>query len=241
MPVYNPGSYLSDSISSLLAQTYEDFELLLIDDGSSRRFKKYIKCQANRSRKIRLLTLGKNKGGGNARNHGLEEVRGKLIAFCDSDDRWPKKKLERHVAALRNDATRLSHSDMTVIDERGNVLFSRRTPDCIDLETFLSTTALFCSSVVLKREVIGSAQFGTMAARHPFKFWCEILRRDEVSQRVDGASFYYLKRQGSVSSGKLKMVFYTVFAYFFYSGRPLSAPYFLYRRFCRRTRICGVG
>lgn len=216
IPTYNPGDYLFNTIKSIINQTFQDWRILLIDDGSSVQYAKKIQKISKIDNRITLIVLFKNHGGGYARNVGLKHVSSDYLAFCDSDDKWPPDKLKRQWGFMdKRININITHCDMLRIKNGGAVKVE--TPDVIDIDEFLSNTQLFCSSVLLRTSVIKDAKFGQMKARHPFKFWCSILSNGEKSYNVKDTYFEYLVRNDSVSSNKLKMLYYTIIAYFLYA------------------------
>jgi len=86
MPAYNREEYIGEAIDSILCQTIEDFELLVIDDGSTDGTVKIVEEKYSRDRRVRLLKNARNLGIAFTRNIGIYESRGEYIAFMDSDD-----------------------------------------------------------------------------------------------------------------------------------------------------------
>ena len=94
MPVYNAKYYLPESIGDIAAQTFDDFELICVDDGSTDGSGKILDDFARRDTRMRVIHQ-ENRGGGAARNAGLKEAAGKWLLFLDADDRFDKEMLER--------------------------------------------------------------------------------------------------------------------------------------------------
>ncbi len=93
-PSYNSSRYIKNAIDSVIAQTYENWEMLIIDDASMDFSRQIVKEYMNKESRIRLIELKENMGPAIARNIGIAEARGHYIAFLDSDDLWLPKKLE---------------------------------------------------------------------------------------------------------------------------------------------------
>jgi glycosyltransferase involved in cell wall biosynthesis len=96
IPTYNSACFLTDAVDSVLAQTYKDFEVIVIDDGSTDETESLIHKYHSSVRYIRQ----ENRGVALTRNRGIEESRGKYVAFLDADDVWLPHKLDRQVSAL---------------------------------------------------------------------------------------------------------------------------------------------
>jgi glycosyltransferase involved in cell wall biosynthesis len=101
IPVYNRVSELRRALLSVLAQTYDDYEVIIVDDNSDRDVKGTTGIIEN-NKSIRFIKHKTNKGASAARNTGIEAANGKFIAFLDSDDEWKERKLERQVNRLSN-------------------------------------------------------------------------------------------------------------------------------------------
>ena len=99
IPAYNRSHLVTRAIQSVLNQTYKDFEVIVVDDGSTDDTKEAIANFHNE--KIRYLRHEKNKGGSAARNTGIKAARGEYIAFLDSDDEWVPEKLEKQIQKIK--------------------------------------------------------------------------------------------------------------------------------------------
>lgn len=112
LPTYNRAATICRAIDSVLNQTYKDFELLVVDDGSTDDTPALVSAYTDP--RVRCLPLPVNGGAGKARNEGLEAARADLIAFQDSDDEWLPAKLEKQMAVLKNapDTLGMVYTDM---------------------------------------------------------------------------------------------------------------------------------
>jgi glycosyltransferase involved in cell wall biosynthesis len=123
IPNYNCARFLPAAIDSAFAQTYTNVEVLVVDDGSSDESLRVLEPYRDR---VRLLRQ-KNQGVSAARNHGIRESRGELIAFLDADDLWHPEKLARQVRAFDNPSVGLVYCAVEYIDEAGASLGTNHT------------------------------------------------------------------------------------------------------------------
>ncbi len=100
-PMYNSAEYLSQTVSSVLKQTYSEWELILIDDCSEDASLSIAKSFAERDSRIKILQMPENGGMASAINLGCQNAQGRYIAFLDSDDLWLPNKLEAQVNLMR--------------------------------------------------------------------------------------------------------------------------------------------
>ncbi|MBL1435595.1 MAG: glycosyltransferase family 2 protein [Rhodobacteraceae bacterium] len=126
VPAYNAEHYLPETLNSLLAQTYTDYEIIVVDDGSTDQTVK--KMQAFSDPRLKVIRQS-NRGLAGARNSGIAEATGKYIGFCDSDDLWMPRKLEKHIRHLEaRPGVGLSFSGSALIDENSLQIGLSQTP-----------------------------------------------------------------------------------------------------------------
>lgn len=157
IPNYNYAHYLREAIDSVLAQTYEDIEIIVVDDGSSDDSREVLASFGDR-----LSTIyQRNQGVSAARNNGAEAGRGEFIAFLDADDIWLPEKVEKQVELFRNDPSLgLVHVGVDEIDAGGNLQLRRLE----GIEGLVASDLL-----MLKRETILGGGSGLMVPRGVFE------------------------------------------------------------------------
>lgn len=122
MPAFNAANTISESIESVLGQTYRNWELIIIDDGSSDQTRVISQQYAIKDSRIKLISLSKNGGLPNARNEGIVNASGTWVAFLDSDDLWHKTKLGIQVEFhQKNPVVLISHTDFIAFNTAGVV------------------------------------------------------------------------------------------------------------------------
>jgi len=142
LPCYNGSRWLAESIESVLHQTYPDFELVIVDDGSTDNSKKIIERYLEDVR-VRYL-YQENKGFSGATNRCIADSRGDYIAFMGQDDLWLPDKLERQVHKIEKGKYSLIHSDVYDIDSEGRIIGRRnlKVPKTQDREAILARLLL---------------------------------------------------------------------------------------------------
>lgn len=160
VPVYGVEQYIAQTVQSVLDQTYENFELILIDDESPDRSIEI--CQQFTDPRIKIVHQ-QNRGLAGARNTGIRHAEGDYLAFLDSDDLWLPEKLEKHVEHLENSPkVGVSYCRSAFIDEEGNPLGIYQTPKLTDitLGQVLCRNPISNGSVpVMRREVLEEIKF----------------------------------------------------------------------------------
>ena len=161
MPSYNSAEFILNSINSILAQTYQDFEIIIIDDGSKDNTRKIIESLNNP--KI-VYIYQDNAGPGAARNTGLAVAKGELIAFLDADDSWKPQKLEIQVKKfIENSKLGLVYSALDVLSEDGHFEYTRKYKNYKSHELIKQLLLNYCKSVPLPSTVILKKSYLDMA------------------------------------------------------------------------------
>jgi glycosyltransferase involved in cell wall biosynthesis len=204
MPVYNAGGWLAHSIGSVRAQTYPDWELLAVDDGSTDDSLARLRALAAADPRIRPIAMPANGGVAAARNAGIEAARGRWIAFLDSDDAWAPDKLRRQVDDMRARDLSVSYAAYQRVDERGKPLSRVCPPDMVDHAAMLRSNHIGNLTGMYDRR-LGEARFRRIG-HEDYVFWLDLVRRAGHAARVPGDAplAFYTVRNGSVSANKLR-------------------------------------
>ncbi len=158
IPTFNRIALLRQAIESVKAQTYDDWELLVVDDGSTDQTAQYV--QAEQDHRINLVRSVHRGIVGAVRNLGIRHARGRFVAFLDSDDLWRPTKLERQVAALGSCGAQWSYTGYELVDESGQSLnqFPAAQPEAATVLCQLLTTqaSAAVSSILVAKDLIDS-------------------------------------------------------------------------------------
>jgi glycosyltransferase involved in cell wall biosynthesis len=181
IPVYKTEKYVKAAVASVLNQTYENFEIIVVDDGSPDDSLKLVR-QFDDPR-IRIIEQ-ENRGLAGARNTGIRHAVGEYIAFLDSDDVWVPEKLAKHVKHLETcPSVGVSFSPSALIDERGNALGTFLKPKLKDitLNDLLRCNVVGNGSAALVRKtVLNDVSFqNIVCGETESSFFYEKLRRNE--------------------------------------------------------------
>ncbi|MCI5120563.1 MAG: glycosyltransferase [Candidatus Electrothrix sp. AUS4] len=146
---YNYGEYLAGCLESVLSQTYTDYEIIIIDDGSTDNTSDVVKPYCNQYSLIQYIKQ-ENAGQANAKNQGIKKARGQFIAFLDADDLWHPKKLEKQMVLFADDNVGVVYSRQRFVDEDGKPIQQKkgRVQQTLLPKSGKITTALFIDNFV---------------------------------------------------------------------------------------------
>lgn len=209
MPAYNSQAFLKDSIESVLQQTFSDFELIIIDDGSTDTTADIANTYAKTDARILFHTQKKNQGVAVARNRAIEMANGRFIAFLDSDDIWLPDKLERQLHFMGSGNYSLSYTHYAQIDDSGKQTGAySKPPGRLSYSDLLKSNQIGCLTAIYDSRKLGKIYMPLLRARQDYGLWLKILRKVDYAYGLNEVLALYRVGYSSVSSSKLKMVEY---------------------------------
>ena len=181
VPTYDRERVLPRALDSALAQTYEDFEVLVVDDGSTDGTAGLVAEYAARDGRVRYLRQPQNAGVSAARNRGIREARGEFVAFLDSDDEWAPTKLERQVERFREAASEVGLvycGVETVYEDGGGWTFRPKHRGDVHRALLQKNVVHTGSGVVIRRSVTERAGLFDegIPAAEDYEYWIRIAR-----------------------------------------------------------------
>ena len=166
MPSYNTARYISDSINSVLSQTYNNWELIIIDDCSTDNTIDVVK--SFKDSRIILLQNEKNSGAALSRNYALREAKGKWIAFLDSDDVWVPEKLEKQIAFMEENDYAFTFTDYRICLNGTWLPYICTGPNVVNKRKMYNYCYFSTITVIYDREVIGLIQIADLKKNNDY-------------------------------------------------------------------------
>lgn len=201
-PVYNAEEFIVETIESVLKQTYKSFEYLLIDDCSTDSSPAIIKGYAEKDNRIKYIKLQENSGAAVARNTGLENAKGRYIAFLDSDDVWYPEKLEKQLKFMTDNNLGFTYTKYERMSEQGETQGAPKFPSKLNYSGLLKNTAIACSTVVIDRDIVGDFRMPLVRKGQDTATWLKILKTHDYAYLLNEVLNQYRSREGSLSSDK---------------------------------------
>lgn len=228
MPAYNAEKYIEQSIQSVLAQTYTNWELLVIDDGSSDQTAAIVKAWQQKDSRICYISNKKNIGVAETRNRGISAAHGEWIAFLDSDDCWHSEKLQ-----LQIDTAVKCHADFlftgsSFMDEYSSPLnYYLPAPPTVNYKQLLKQNVISCSSILIRKSLVAQYPMKHAENMHEdFAVWLQILRDKKISAYgINHPLLIYRISRTSKSGNKIKagLMTYRVYRYI---GLPVIPAFY---------------
>lgn len=210
VPVYNVEKFIRETMDSVLAQTYPHWELLLVEDGSTDNSVDVITdyIQEKQESRIRLIRQPSNQGAAKARNRGVQEARGRYIAYLDADDLWMPEKLEHELRFMEEKDAAFAFTGYEFADEHGEGLGKVvRVPETLVYRQALSNTTIFTTTVMFDTEKITKENLEMPQIRsEDTALWWKVLRMGYTAYGLDENLVRYRRPGRTLSSNKLKAI-----------------------------------
>lgn len=206
MPAYNAEKYITAATSSVLEQTYENLELIIVNDCSKDHTLQVIQNCAKKDSRIRVLSNEENLGVSYTRQRGVETADGEWIAFLDSDDMWAPDKLEKQIEAQRKSNADLIFTGSGFMDDDGNRKdWILHVPEQVSYRTLLKQNIISNSSVLIRKSAYKKcAVLGGYMLHEDFACWLQYLRQGGRVCGIDEPLLIYRLAANSKSGNKWK-------------------------------------
>lgn len=207
-PVYNADRFLKETADSVMAQTYLDWEWVLVNDCSSDNSWEVMQELAQKDLRIRIFSNKENLKSGKTRNFAIEQATGRFIAFLDADDTWHPEKLAIQIPFMVDNGYHFSHTSYGYLDEEGNKIKSTfHVSKEVDYAHLLKRTEISCLTAIYDAEKIGKFYMSEHARKQDYALWLSILKSGHKSYGIDQELAYYRQVKGSATNQKHKLIF----------------------------------
>ncbi len=205
IPIYNSEKYLKETVESVLKQTYDKIEIVLIDDCSKDNSPEILKELSEKYNNIVFFLQTKNMGAAAARNKGMELASGRYIAFLDSDDLWYPKKIEKQIALMKEKKQSFSYTSYEMIDENKSVIIKKtKVLEHTKYKDLLKNTLIATPTVVIDRNSLGTINMPGRRTGQDYAYWLLLLRNGKIAYGIDEVLVTVKRRKSSLSKNKFQ-------------------------------------
>ena len=209
MPTYNCGRFIAETIRSIQLQTYENWQIEIVDDCSTDDTEAIVKELMAQDDRIHYHCLEKNSGAAVARTEAMKLAQGEYMAFCDSDDLWMPDKLERQLKFMNDNGYAFSCTAYEQIDEQSDSLDRViKTVKKTDYNRLLLDCPVGNSTVMYNVGVMGKFEVPNIRKRNDDALWLTMLKKEKYIWGMPDVLMRYRIRKNSISSNKLSVIKY---------------------------------
>ena len=206
-PCYSSEKFISQTIESVIFQTFKDWEMLIIDDCSTDNSASIIKEYCLKDNRIKYFKTDSSSGSPSLpRNIGIEKAQGQYIAFLDSDDIWLPTKLERQLEYINQSNVAIVFSNYKKMNEKGEIHKQKIiAPETVTYRKLLQSNYLGCLTVMYDTSKVGKMYF-KKSGHEDLILWLSILKKGFIAYNTNTCEALYRVMNNSVSSNKLKVL-----------------------------------
>nr|ARJ58042.1 glycosyltransferase [Streptococcus suis] len=209
MPTYNCGRYISKTIESILEQTYQNWELIIVDDQSTDNTKDIVGGYVESDSRIMYHLLPENSGAAVARTEAMKKSKGEFIAFCDSDDLWHPSKLSKQLDYMEKNNIFFSCTSYEQIDENGFPLGKIvKSVKKVSYNRLLLDCPVGNSTVMYNVSKMGKFEVPNIRKRNDDALWLKMLKVEPYIHGIPDVLMQYRIRKNSISSNKVDLIKY---------------------------------
>lgn len=239
-PLFNGAQFINETIISVINQSYQNWELIIIDDGSSDNGPEIVKGYQKKDSRIKLIRNEQNLGPALTRNRGIAAATGRYIAFLDSDDVWINIKLQEQIGFMEHYDTPFTYTYYRQINERGEPI---RNIDKLPLKIHYQDLLLFnyvgCLTAVYDADYFGKVYMPDIQNRQDYALWLNLLSKANMAYCVPKILAEYRIRRNSISSNKLRLVKYHWHIYYRLEKQSLVKSIYLVANYIVRKLFKG--
>lgn len=208
-PTYNCGSFIAETMDSVLAQSYTDWEMIIVDDCSTDDTRAVVEAYQAKDQRFIYHCLEQNSGAAVARTKAMELASGEYMAFLDSDDLWTPDKLERQLKFMNDNGYAFSCTAYEQIDEQGAPLGKViKTIPKTDYNRLLLDCPVGNSTVMYSVAKMGKFQVPNIRKRNDDALWLQMLKKERYIHGMEDVLMRYRLRSNSISANKLTLIKY---------------------------------
>jgi teichuronic acid biosynthesis glycosyltransferase TuaG len=235
MPAYNAEKYLGESIKSVLRQTWTNWQLIIIDDGSTDNTENISRFYEKFDSRIIYYKNDSNVGVAEARNIGVSHAIGLWIAFLDSDDCWESTKLKKQLCVADERNSKFLFTGSAFMNHQGKKInYYMNVPEQISYHKLLKQNLISCSSVLVHRSLIVPFPKSSSSIHEDYVVWLQILRNNQISAcGINEPLLVYRISSTSVSANKYKSSIMTFRVYKYLELGCLRSSYYWIGYFVR--------
>jgi teichuronic acid biosynthesis glycosyltransferase TuaG len=203
-PLHQSGEFIEETISSVISQTYTNWEMIVVDDGSTDSGPEKVKNFMIKDHRVKLLKNQRNSGPAVTRNNGIEIAKGRFIAFLDSDDIWEPNKLEIQLKFMTDNNYAFTYTAYDKISENGSPFGRIDVPRQVSYTDLLKTCSIGCLTVIYDTQQIQKVYMPIINKRQDFALWLKILKKIPFAYGLNLPLAKYRLRNNSISGNKWK-------------------------------------
>ena len=206
VPYRRKKKFFQQTINSIKNQTYKEFELIIIYDDAKKLELNFVKKAIQTIKKKKIIVNKVNLGAGESRNKGIKYSNGEYICFCDADDLWAPKKIEKQLNFMKKNKLSISHTSYNIINKYGKKISSFDIKDQIKYRDLLKSGDIGLSTIMCTKKILKRQKFANIKTKEDYYLWLNLLREIRVIKGMKQRLSSWRKLENSLSSPVLRRI-----------------------------------
>ncbi len=208
-PTFNSANFIAATIKSTQNQTYKNWEMIIVDDGSTDNTEEIILSLIEKDTRIQFYKLNQNSGPAVARNTGIERANGKYLTFIDADDIWFSGFIENSIKTIEETKIPFVFSSYKRANENLEFVYSDFiVPNKVTYFDTLKSNSVSCLTAFIDMEVLGKKFMPLIRKRQDMGLWLQYLKEIPFAYGIQETQAIYRIRENSLSRKKLDLIKY---------------------------------
>jgi teichuronic acid biosynthesis glycosyltransferase TuaG len=206
LPNYNSSQTITATVNSVVKQSYNNWELIIVDDCSNRKTRKILTKFKNK--KIKIFYLKKNRGAAYCRNLGIKKSNSNFLAFIDSDDLWHKNKLKLQINYMKTNNYFFTYTNYKTFKKNHHQKYTIKPPKKFWFNSFIKNTSIGTSTMIVKRSLTKGIKFPNTLICEDYYYKCQLLKKVGFAYCYPSCLSEYQIREDSLQSNRIRNLFW---------------------------------
>ena len=206
LPNYNSSQTIMATVNSVVKQSYNNWELIIVDDCSNRKTRKILTKFKNK--KIKIFYLKKNRGAAYCRNLGIKKSNSNFLAFIDSDDLWHKNKLKLQINYMKTNNYFFTYTNYKTFKKNHHQKYTIKPPKKFWFNSFIKNTSIGTSTMIVKRSLTKGIKFPNTLICEDYYYKCQLLKKVGFAYCYPSCLSEYQIREDSLQSNRIRNLFW---------------------------------
>lgn len=208
-PTYNSANFIAETVRSVQNQTHQNWEMIIIDDGSSDDTVAMVSELSRNEQRIKFFPLDNNVGPAKARNTGIENATGKYMTFLDADDIWFPDFIENSITTIQKTGIPFVFSSYRRSNENLEFVYSDFiVPEKVTYSDILKSNSISCLTAFIDVEILGKKRMPEIRKRQDMGLWLKYLKEIPFAYGIQEPKAIYRIRENSLSRNKKNLIKY---------------------------------
>ena len=218
IPYHQKKKFFHSTIKSIYSQTFKNYEVILIYDDNDYGEINFVKNQLKKIKNRKLIVNKKILGPGLSRNIGIKYAKGKLIAFCDADDTWHKKKLSEQIKFMAKNNLKFSHTSYNIINYNGKKTGQFKIKEKLNYSDLLKSCDIGLSTVIVEKKILNTFKFCNLKTKEDYYLWLKLVKKLKIIKGNKKYLVNWRSLENSLSSSKIQRLMDAYKLYHFFEN-----------------------